>query len=48
MATVRHIDPDRRDALRWLQGQLEWESTLRQLRNPEAVVPDHAAQRPAA
>lgn len=48
MATVRHIDPDRRDALRWLQGQLEWESTLRHLRNPEAALPDHAAQRPAA
>ena len=48
MATVRHIDPDRRAALRWLQGQLEWESTLRHLRDPEAAVPGRAAQRPAA
>ena len=48
MATVRHIDPDRREAMRWLKGQLEWERTLRHLRDPSALVPAHAAERTAA
>lgn len=45
MASVIKLEHERREALRWLTGQLEWEATLSRLRQSISTGSDDLRER---